>query len=156
MNEVIDIDEKKKEKKKKEIETTVGEAEDLMTSPMLDTLLKRSMPFKFNYWLNRIIKKVRKELEDYFDKKKELIDEHVELDDKGEPKTVVRGNIQQFKFKTAEDDEVFRKRVASLREDPLKLPGIYKLKVDLDDHRFNELNGYEVQLLMPLIEDIDV
>ena len=148
---------KEKEKKNRgEIEMTVGEGEDILTNRWLDKLLQRSLPFKFKYWLQRIIKKLRKELEEYFEEKKSLIEKHVVLKDDGDPKTAVKEGIHQFVFKSEKDDKEFRKKIEALREDKLKLPGVFYMAVDPEDKKFDELSGHETGLIMPLIEDIEL
>lgn len=136
----------------KEITITIGEGEDILSNPYLNKLLQRELPFKFNYWLNRAIKKIHQEIKDYIKAKQLLVDKYVLFVD-GEAQTVLKDNMKQYQFPTKEDENAFRNEIELLRNDNIKLSNIEYLKIDEDNKLFDSLSGHELQLLMPLMEN---
>lgn len=159
-------DEKKKKPMKKkgerlEIEMTIGEGEDILVNPHWESLLKLKLPVKFNYWLKRIQNKIRDELKDYFEEKQEAQKKYVKKDKEGEPlmKVIDRArNFQQFVYNNAMDRRAYIDKLQALREEKMKLPGVYQLQIDFDEEgnptkpEFKELTGDHISLLFPLLD----
>lgn len=160
---------KKKKKKgkgdRKEIELTYGEAEDLLMNRNWESLLALKLPFKTNYWLKRIrqILSKHEKLQEYFKEKEELQKEHCKLDAEGNPtKRIINRQLgtQVPVFKDNDNRDKYSDKIGELRDEILKLESLYYLQIDFDeegepvDERYQELNGYHIDLLFPLLEEV--
>jgi len=141
--------EKKQEtKKREEIELTIGEAEDILTDIHLEELKGKKLPVKTHYWLKKILRKLIDEMKEYFEKKQELAEKYSEKRD-GEPVRDKGGNLTLDKNFIKEFQDV----IMELRKEKFKLSGVYYLQIDLEDEAYAVLNGHDLDILYPLMED---
>lgn len=131
----------------KSIRLSAGIAHGLVTSPIMDQVLKKQFPIKTSYWLARILRKIQSELTDFNRLRQTLLEKYGEKDPKTGRLAVINGAVDLGKNMAA-----FQKDYAELAEIELDI-GFYPLPIDLE--RWPDLSIDEMLWLAPLLAEDD-
>jgi spore germination protein GerM len=109
----------------------------------------KKVPAKTAYWLARLQKELEKLLKEYAETRQNLFLEHCLKNDDGTPKVGPKG---EFQF-ASEVTQSILKEVADLANTEVEMPGINKIKINLDDKALDGcLSADDLIILEPFIE----
>lgn len=138
---------------KETIILTNGQIEMMMFNQAFSAAMKKQFPFKVNYWLGRILDKIKHLVEPYQKEANAVIDKYAEKekdkDGEEKPKRRPDGNIVWGKNEKAAGDAL-----KELREIEVDL-GFHKIELDLDalEKYYDDLPAADKKLI-PAPDDL--